>query len=146
MRLNTNLPTIIISVLCLVWLMLGNIQNIVVWDDNVMIRAAHMMFILIIFIPAFSCMLNRFVLKTNTQEALINVLTPLSFYYMLKMLEYNKMIVVIAVIVFLALGIFVFEVRRRYVKRRIISIVYFFRYIWCGVFIIILLPAHIYYR
>jgi len=137
----------VFCVLILYWLALGNLSPLVVSQFNIAISLKTLLYALIISMIASNIILYRYIpsKKMSTYELFLNSLLPVLVYYMLKMIDYNGVLVLITVgLIFI--GSVCIYCLQKYCKLKRIRMVYFVRHIIAFNIILLIIPGYLYYR
>lgn len=137
----------VFSLLILYWLALGNLPPLVMSRFNIAISTKWVLYTLVISmvfsnIVFYKCIPTK---RQNTYELFLNALLPVLFFYMLKLIDYNVVIVILTLLLITIASVLIYALLR-YCQVRKIRIMYFVRHIIAFNIVMLIIPSYLYYQ
>lgn len=137
----------VFSLLILYWLALGNLSPLVMSRFNIAISTKWVLYTLIISMFFSNIIFYKSIptKRQNTYELFLNSLLPVLFFYMLKLIDYNVIIVILTLLLITIASVLIYALQR-YCRVRKIRIIYFVRHIIAFNIVILIIPSYLYYH
>lgn len=147
LKMNPVLGTLIFGTVIMYWLMLGNVSPVVIerWNIYISTKTVFATLLLLMFLCPVFLFYTIPKSKLNAYELFINSALPVLLHYILRMIDYNLVIVVLTLLMIISLSLGVYYLQK-FGGIKQIYVTYYVRHIAAICVAFCIIPGYIHYR